>query len=543
MRVHLKKYALLLFCAAILTGCGGFAKSTAVNNHHAMDQSSLSPEQSQVGLTSGYFQDNPYLVLSVDDPAAEHSNASQQAAAESDAKAENGEVQDNQALINAALDFYNSSQQYWTEDDPESAVKALDQAYMYTLQVNADDRPELIQQKEDLRFMISKRILEIYASRHTAVNGSHNAIPLTLNSYVESEIKRFQGVERKSFLNAYKRSGRYRKDIIKALREAGLPEELSWLPVIESSFKVNALSRARALGLWQFIPSTGYKYGLKRDTWVDERLDPEKATEAAIAYMKELHSIFGDWTTVLAAYNCGEGTVLKRIRSQKINYLDNFWDLYEKLPMETARYVPRFLAVLHILEDPDRYGFTFDDPETPMPYETVDIKKQVRLKDVAKVLDCSTEELRQLNPELRRQLTPDRQYTLKVPPGKGEVLLAKLDEVPKWSVPKASYVYHRVRRGETLSLIALKYHTSMNSIARANHIRRKHLIRAGQLLKIPTRHYASHYSVPADGKYRVRKGDSLWLIARKFNTSTKTLQKINNLRSVTLYVGQILRVR
>jgi membrane-bound lytic murein transglycosylase D len=542
MRIHLKRYA-LLFVLVILTGCGGFAKSTAVNNHHATAQSSLSPEQSQVGLTSGYFHDNPYLILSVDDPAVEHANASQQVAAENGAKSENGEVHDNQALINAALDFYNSSQQYWSEDDPDSAIKALDQAYMYTLQVDADDRPELIQQKEDLRFMISKRILEIYASRHTAVNGSHNAIPLTLNSYVEAEIKRFQGAERKSFLNAYRRSGKYRQDIVKALKEAGLPEELSWLPVIESSFKVNALSRARALGLWQFIPSTGYKYGLKRDTWVDERLDPAKATAAAIAYMKELHSIFGDWTTVLAAYNCGEGTVLKRIRSQKVNYLDNFWDLYEKLPMETARYVPRFLAVLHILEDPDRYGFTFDEPETPMPYETVDIKKQVRLRDVAKALECSTNELRQLNPELRRQITPDRQYTLKVPPGKGEVLLAKLDKVPKWSMPKTSYVYHRVRRGETLSLIALKYHTSMNSIARANHIRRKHLIRAGQLLKIPTRNYASHYSIPADGKYRVRKGDSLWLIARKFNTSTKTLKKINNLRSITLYVGQILRVR
>jgi membrane-bound lytic murein transglycosylase D len=253
---------------------------------------------------------------------------------------ENGDS--DQILLDSALDFYKSSQEFWSEGNLEKAMEALDQAYSHLVDVDPGDNPELSQQREDVRFMISKRVLELYASRYTAVDGNHQAIPLIMNEHVKKELQLFQNRERKFFIESYRRSGKYRDLIVPALKEAGLPEELSWLPLIESGFKVRALSRARALGLWQFIPSTGYKFGLKRNTWVDERLDPEKATAAAIAYLKELHQIFGDWTTVLAGYNCGEVTVLKLIRNQRINYLDHFWDLYDMLPRETARYVPRF---------------------------------------------------------------------------------------------------------------------------------------------------------------------------------------------------------
>jgi membrane-bound lytic murein transglycosylase D len=279
---------------------------------------------------------------------------------------ENGERA--QDLLDTALDLAQTSQDFWSTGELDRAIETLDQAYIFVMNADTENHPDLIQQKEDLRFMISKRILEIYASRYTAVDGNHNAIPLTMNKHVENEIKLFQGRERKFFLASYNRSGKYREKIVASLKQAGLPEELSWLPLIESGFKVKALSRARALGLWQFIPSTGYKFGLKRDTWIDERLDPEKSTAAAIDYLEELHNIFGDWTTVLAGYNCGEGRVLRVIRDQKINYLDNFWDLYEKLPRETARYVPRFLATLHILSDPEKYGFQFEEPDEPLPY-------------------------------------------------------------------------------------------------------------------------------------------------------------------------------
>ncbi len=469
---------------------------------------------------------------------------------------ENSEDEINdQDLLEAALDFVNASQDFWADGNLEKAIETLDEAYELILKIDTDSKPELIQQQEDLRFMTAKRILEIYASRYKAVNGNHREIPLTMNEHVESEIKSFQGRERGFFIESYKRSGLYMNKIKASLKEAGLPEELAWMPHIESWFKVKALSTARALGIWQFIPSTGYKFGLKRDAWIDERMDPEKSTAAAIAYLKELHRMFGDWTTVLAAYNCGEGAVLRRISKQKINYLDNFWDLYSLLPRETARYVPRFLATLHIMKDPAKYGFTLDEIDAPVPYETVNIQKQVNLKTVAETLGVSVEELTALNPELRVQVTPQTQYSLKIPVGKKEVFLAHLDEMPQWASPRndlmisqSDYVYHRVQNRETLATIANKYHTTTQRIAKANNLNRKHFIRVGQKLRIPLSGgsggdaYAAKANTSTGGKYRVKRGDTLWLIAKKFNTDTKTLQQMNNMRSTSLKPGQIILV-
>ncbi len=399
-------------------------------------------------------------------------------------KKENGD--DDQSRLDTALELTETSQDDWADGDMDDAIDALDEAYALILKV-PDTNPKLAQQKEDLRYLISKRIMEIYASRHVAVKGNHKEIPMTMNDHVQREIASFQTIERDFFMEAYKRSGRYRADIVKALKEAGLPEELSWLPLIESGFKVRALSRSRALGLWQFIPSTGYKYGLKRNTWIDERLDPAKSTEAAIDYLKELHDIFGDWATVLAAYNCGEGSVARVIREQKVDYLDNFWDLYERLPRETARYFPRFLAVLAIIKDPAQYGFTLEDPDKPLSCETVTVDRPIHLKSIADKLGVDLEDLTTLNPELRRSATPDTPYALKVPVGRAEMLTAALDQMPKWIPPKVEYVVHRVRRGETLSLIALRYRTSARRIIEANRLRGGHYLRVGQRLKIPLR--------------------------------------------------------
>jgi len=393
-----------------------------------------------------------------------------------------------QSALDTALDLTDTSQELWEEGDIDKSIEALDQAYALVLDVDPGNNTKLIQEKEDLRITISRRILEIYASRHTTTIGSSKEIPITINEHVEREIKSFQTIERDFFEESYKRSGKYRGEIAKAMKEAGLPEELSWLPLIESGFKVKALSRARALGLWQFIPSTGYKFGLKRNDWIDERLDPAKATAAAIAYFRELHQIFGDWATVLAAYNCGEGSVLRVIRSQKINYLDNFWDLYERLPRETARYFPRFLAVLTILKEPAKYGFTLEQPDAPMPYEVIIVERPIHLRTMADKLGLTAEDLVALNPELRREATPSVSYALKIMPGSTPVVLAGLDKLPKWSPPKMSFVVHRVRRGETLSLIAMKYRTSIQKILEANNIRKVRLLRVGQKLKIPLKY-------------------------------------------------------
>ncbi len=458
----------------------------------------------------------------------------------------------NQSLIDAAMDFYQSANEFWEQGNLENALNALDESYTLILEVGEEAEEALLQQKEDLRFTIAKRITEVYASRFNVAHGNQNAIPMVMNKYVEKALNSFQGKERTFFTDSYIRSGRYRPAIIEALKEEGLPEELSWLPLIESGFKTRALSRARALGLWQFIASTGYKFGLERNAWIDERMDPEKSTQAAIAYLKELHSIFGDWTTAIAAYNCGEGKVLKVIRRQKIKYLDNFWDLFNKLPYETASYVPRFIAVLYIVSDPEKYGFTLPSVDEKTVVEEVTIDKQLHLKTIAKNIGVPYQQLKELNPELRKNVTPTNPYSLKVPEGKVEMLLAKLQDISIWVPPVPPYVMHKVRRGESLSVIASKYRTSVRSIMAMNGLKRSSYIRQGWRLKIPTNgktYYRktrpSIRSTKLEGnltEYVVRKGDSLWKIANRHKTTTKAIQSLNQLRTTRLTVGQVLLI-
>jgi membrane-bound lytic murein transglycosylase D len=458
-----------------------------------------------------------------------------------------------QEILDSALEFCQASYDFWQQGDLPNAIDALDQAYSLILKVDPEDDSGILQQRDDLRYTISKRIMEVYSSRFTVVNGHNKVIPLVINRHVERALAVFRDRDRNYFLDAYRRSGRYRPAITRALKEAGLPEELSWLPLIESGFKIRALSRSRALGLWQFIASTGYKFGLKRDSWIDERMDPEKSTIAAIAYLKELHQIFGDWTTALAAYNCGEGTVLRCIQTQRISYLDNFWDLYEKLPIETAFYVPKFLAVLHILNDPEANGFRLPPVEEEIETEDITIDKQVHLETVSKHLEVSYGLLKDLNPALRYNYTPNRAYTLKVPKGKGIVLLSKLGDIPEWHPPVSAYVKHRVIKGESLSVIARRYRTSVRAIMAMNGLGSGHYIKVGWRLKIPTqRQYASleRISSPAPGlkrkenlvEYVVRKGDSLWRIANRFGTTTKDIQSVNKLNDTYLSIGQILMI-
>jgi membrane-bound lytic murein transglycosylase D len=463
-----------------------------------------------------------------------------------------------QSILDEALDLCQVSQDFWQKGELESAIDALDQAYTLILGIDTDN-PRDIRQKEDLRFMISKRILEIYTSRNIIASGQHKEIPRTINKYVQSEIDLFtKGQEKDFFLSAYKRSGRFRQKIVGELKAKGLPEELSWLPLIESGFKVNALSKARALGLWQFIPSTGYKFGLNRNKYIDERLDPHKSTRSAIDYLKELHQIFGDWATVLAAYNCGEGRVLDVIRDQNINYLDNFWDLYEQLPRETARYVPRFLATLLIITDPHKYGVVLPEVDSPLPFETVTVSKQVHLKDLAEKIGICEKDLKDLNPELRYNILPPERYSLCVPPEKGEKILAAIDEInvstppepePKSKPSRSTFVYHRVKSRESLSSIAKRYQTNVNQIMAVNNLKKSSRIVAGKRLKIPLSGYSSYQ--PASGgnaylkatiNYVAKSGDSLWNVANRFGTTAKEIQDLNSLASTVLTIGQTLKI-
>jgi len=452
-------------------------------------------------------------------------------------------------VLEEALSAYQDSQIAWEKVDIDTALAALDEAYSLLLKLDLPQDSPLNQEKNDLRLLIAQRIQEIYASHLIATGENHRSIPLEENKYVLREIKSFQTTERKSFLAAYQRSGRYREMILEELKKEGMPVEIAWVPMIESWFKVKAYSRARALGLWQFISSTGYRFGLKRDRWIDERMDPDKSTRAAIQYFKELHSFFGDWTTALAAYNCGEFRVQRVIRNQRVKYLDNFWDLFVMLPRETARFVPRFIATLLIINNPEQYGMDLPNPDPPMHYETVEINRPVKLSSLSQTLGLDSEMLAEYNPELRHQATPENQYELKVPAGYGEQTLAAIISLPRWIPPEATYVVHYVRRGETVSGIASRYRTSISAIARLNSLSRRYTIYPGQRLKVPSHGGGSSYIQPPElikeGEkliYVVKRGDSLYKIASSLNTSVAEIKRRNNLSSNTLSVGQKLEI-
>lgn len=453
-----------------------------------------------------------------------------------------------QERLEAALQACQQAQTDWKEGNMVEALTKLDDAFRIILEIGEENQdPLILQEKEDLRFLISKRIVEIYASQRTAVGELKKSIPLVMNSEVEKEIASFQGRERNFFLDSYRRSGKYRPMILAELRKAGLPEQLSWLPLIESGFKPNALSRARALGLWQFIPSTGYRYGLERNEWVDERMDPHKSTLGAIAYLEDLHSLFGDWMTVLAGYNCGEGRVLRVINQQRLNYLDNFWDLYNQLPRETARYVPRFMATLAILEDPEKYGFELPELDDRQDFTVVEVGKSVQLKDVDTFLDLPEGTLRGLNPELRHRMTPDVVYPLRIPLGKDALFDEGIAGMPLARPPVQMASTHTVRRGETLSSIASRYRSSVKSLMATNGLRRSTIF-PGQKLKVPGRGNAESSALPSQTgagtwvTHRVRRGDSLWRIANQYRTSVENIRFWNNLKSNRLALNQKLRV-
>jgi membrane-bound lytic murein transglycosylase D len=454
---------------------------------------------------------------------------------------------DSAELVAEALEACESAGTLWQRGDLEGSLATLDMAYGLLLQI--PDDPSLIQQKDDLRHLISRQVVEIYRARLTTAAAPNSPIPVEINEYVQREIARFTGPERTFFLESYRRSGRYRPMIVRKLREAGLPEELSWLPLVESGFKDRALSRARALGMWQFISSTGSRYGLARTHWIDERMDPEKSTDAAILYLTNLHAIFGDWLMALAGYNCGEHRVMTLIRRQQDEHLDRFWDLFGDLPSETARYVPRLLATLVIVRDPEKYGLELPEPYPTVDFETVSVDRFLRLGDLDEALGLERDTLVGLNPELRRGTTPGERYALRIPSAAVASFDAKLAEVPAYvPPPKVTYARHRVRRRETLSTIARRYGTTVSAIVRANRLHSRNRIWEGQRLKIPQRG-GSGPSLVARGSggrsltHTVRRGESLWKLASRYGSTVDRIKADNDLRGDQLAIGQRLEIR
>ncbi|MBD3297139.1 MAG: LysM peptidoglycan-binding domain-containing protein [candidate division Zixibacteria bacterium] len=363
--------------------------------------------------------------------------------------------------------------------------------------------------------------------------------PIEMNEQVSNCVVYFQTVGRDPFETYLRRSGKYLPMMKEIVASYGLPTDIAYLPLIESGFNPRAYSYAHASGPWQFISSTGRKYGLDRTMWVDERRDFEKATHSACRYLKDLYEMFDSWTLAFAAYNGGEGRVGRQIKRQNTR---DYWKL--RLHRQTRNYVPLFMAGLLIAKDPESYGFQVEyDP--PLEWDWVATNKPLELKDVARALSVDKRVIADLNPELRRDVTPPdiKPYRLRVPKGKGDLFASVYHSLPESE--RTNFVIHTVRRGQTLSGIARRYGVRASEIAAHNKLRSKHFLRVGQRLEIPVpsaaiAHYNSHSSSSSSkkssssssssgSKYRVKRGDTLWDLAKKFGTTTSAIRRANKM--------------
>ena len=312
-------------------------------------------------------------------------------------------------------------------------------------------------------------------------------IPIDVNDDVAKSLEYFLNRGRKFFEEALIRSGQYRPLFEQIFREEELPLDLINLALVESGFKTQALSRARARGQWQFIQGTAIRFGLKINSDIDERSDPEKSTRAAARYLKELYEMFGDWNLVLAAYNWGEGSVRRLIERTGTT---DFWQLAKlprRMPAETRKHVPLILAAAILSRDPEKYGFSTEF-EQPLKYDAIVVSKPVDLRSVAKILNTPVEELRRLNPALKGNRTPARypEFALKMPFESDPELYSLIEKLP--AAPAISVDgKHKIEQGDTLSALAIRYGVRLKDLKEANNLTDKSILRIGVLLDIPSR--------------------------------------------------------
>ena len=369
-------------------------------------------------------------------------------------------------------------------------------------------------------------------------------VPILFNDKVKKSIIYFQTVAREAFERYLRRSGKYIPLMLDILEQYDLPRDIVYLPLIESGFNCKAYSWARASGPWQFIASTGKLYDLDRNWWYDERRDFVKSTHAAARFLKSLYEQFGSWELALAAYNGGPGRVSRAIEHQRTN---NFWDL--DLRKQTEDYVPFYMAATIIAKNPELYGFHIDYDD-PIAFEEVKVSRSLDLKTVARTTAAGVDQIRELNPELLRDVTPPgvKNYPLRVPAGTGQKLLAALPDMK--ASKDSEWVRHKIKKGETVSSIANKYGVSLYALLEANNLSRHSQIYAGKHLLVPVPSDAEHVSsepkdryVTGENTYVVQNGDNLWEISRSFNTTPEKLRKMNYLGSSSrIYVGQTLKL-
>ena len=378
-------------------------------------------------------------------------------------------------------------------------------------------------------------------------------IPIVVNVPVQAWIGRYTRTHRGACEAALKRSGQYLDMFRKIFAEEGLPQDLVYMAHVESGYKTSAYSRAHARGVFQFIAGTARRYGLRVDAWADERSDPERSARAAARYMRDLYAEFGDWNLCFAAYNAGEGKIRRAIARSGTR---DFWTIARTrhIRLETKNHIPAIQAAALISKSPGQYGFSVV-PDPPIEYDTIEVEGAADLGVLARCAGVEIDEMKRLNPALRRgQTPPTGTFDVRVPAGRGEETLEALAAIPQSE--RVLYARHPVRRGETLSTIARRYGVGVSLIQQANHLGRSTLIHVNQTLLIPTSS-ASRAAIRAPERavaavqapegepltYRVRRGDTLSAIAERYDTTPASIAAASGI-SVrrTLRVGQRLTV-
>lgn len=377
--------------------------------------------------------------------------------------------------------------------------------------------------------------------------------PVVENDKVRYYIDYFTGNGQKVFARWLERSSRYQPMIHQVLAEEGLPLDLLYLAMIESGFNNTAYSWAHAAGPWQFIASTGRMYGLQGDWWWDERRDPVKATRAAARHLKDLYQIFDDWYLAAAAYNAGSGKIRRAIQMYDTR---DFWELSHGsyLAKETKNYVPKMLAAMVIGKQPEKYGFTDLAYQPPLVFDVVTVPTSTDLEVVAELCEVPYEEIKKLNPELKRWCTPPgvKDYQVRIPPGTGESFSQRFSLIPENK--RIKYRHHRVEKGDTLGGLARRYQIRVDDIITINKISNPKALRIGTDLILPLAGRTIGSAAPIaelkdQGRptqrptYQVRKGDSISTIASRHNISEKDLRNWNKLGTNNIIKpGQILVV-
>ena len=384
---------------------------------------------------------------------------------------------------------------------------------------------------------------------------------------LENLIKTFLKKRKASFERLMAISEYYFPMFEEHLAKYDVPLEIKYLAIVESALNPKAKSRVGATGLWQFMYPTGKQFNLEVNSYVDERYDPLKATEAACQYLSSLHTIFGDWSLVLASYNAGPGNVSKAIR--RSGGSQNYWNIRKNLPRETANYVPAFLATLYIYEYKKEHGL--QPKKAPMTYfetDTIAVKKRITFQQVSELLDIPVSQIEFLNPIYKLNIIPfevDKPHYLRLPKNKIGLFVSNEDKVYAYvdyqenlkekpyqtsiaitnnSASEESVFYHKIRSGESLGLIANKYKTTITNLRKWNNIK-GNTIQAGKTLKIygATSPVVQNTTKTSDnGYYTVKSGDSLFSIARQFpGVSVDDLKKWNDISGDAIQPGMKLK--